>query len=84
MLSYLIYLFLPLFRQLRIDRQPGQPAAHPDMPIRRGLLRLVQSSHGHIQRIRAERGEQRQMGAAVRAEITRTAGGGLESLRRAA
>ena len=41
------------------------------MSIRRGLLRFVQRGDGHIQRIRAERSEQRQMGATVAAEIAR-------------
>ena len=71
MLNDLIYLFLPLFRQLRIDRQPGQPAAHPDMPIRRGLLRLVQRGDGDVQCVRTEVGMERQVRAAVAAEIAR-------------
>ena len=57
--------FLIFLGQLRVEVQPRQTAVHPDMSIRRGLLRLVQRRHGHIQGLRTELGEQRQMSAAL-------------------
>ena len=51
-----------IFRgQILIQMQPGQPAAHPDMPVGSYPLRVIQRRHRHIDRLRAMRGHQRHM-----------------------
>ena len=53
---------LHLLGQLRIDREPGQPALRPDVPVGRRLLGMVERRDGHIQALWAERSEQGQVG----------------------
>ncbi len=54
----------------------GRRLPDPDMPVGRRLLRVIQAGHRDVQAVRAERGEQRQVTAAVRAEIAQAAGRG--------